>query len=61
MTYNVCISCMIYECMSGLLLTLSTTAGTCRSNIVLYLLSIINTEVFDSNTHYAVITVLLSF
>ena len=45
---------MIYECMTGLLLTLSTTAGACHSNTVLhFLLSIINTEAFHSNTYYS--------
>lgn len=73
LNYDVCVcvsvSWIIYECMADLLLTLSTTAGACHSNMVPHiLLSTINTEVFHSNTYYPfpplslpVITLLICF
>lgn len=50
---DMCVSWMIYEYITGLLLTLSTIAGACHSNMILYFfLSIINTEAFQYNTYY---------
>lgn len=47
------VSWMIYEYTTGLLLTLSAIAGARHSNIILYfLLSVINTETFHSNTYH---------
>lgn len=45
------VSWMIYECMAGLLLTLSTTAGACHSNMVPHIL-LSTVKVFHSNIYY---------
>lgn len=51
--WHMCVSWMTYEYIPGLLLTLSTVAGACHSNTIIYsVLSAINTEAFQSNTHH---------